>query len=718
MDNRNSLRLLTAKTLLNRKPMVMDKKTADIPKIFGECVLSYSKLKQMLPKNCYNDLMDAMSGDKIIAKETADAVAHVAKDWAVSMGATHFTHWFQPQTDLSAEKHDAFFSFDSNKLPVANLSASQLIQSEPDASSFPSGGTRSTFEARGYTAWDPTSPIFIVETPNGKTLCIPSVFISYNGEALDVKAPLVRSNLSMKRSSLRLLKLLGDKETKSVTVSIGAEQEYFLVDKAFHNLREDLLFCGRTLIGGWSPKGQEMEDHYFGSIPARVMAFMQETEYELFRLGIPCKTRHNEVAPSQFEFAPIFEEANIAADHNQLVMETMKKIAEKHNFAVLFHEKPFSKINGSGKHLNWSLATDSGENLLEPSELPHQNPRFLLFLVGIIKGIAQHGGALRAAIATHSNDRRLGANEAPPAIMSAFIGKRLQMVLDSIEKGTDVVAIIKELQMAVELNHLPRVKLDDCDRNRTSPFAFTGNKFEFRSAGSSQSIAFPLTVLNAAVGSGLDYVSDKLEKALAKEKDINSAALLTIKEIMPELKNIIFDGNNYSDEWKKEAEKRGLPILANTPEAYKWFKTHSDFLVERKIFTKNELEAKIHIVLERYTKAILIESSCLVDMIKTFVLPSAEEEISMRTDTCPRRKEDTALLTKMTDNLIGKIESLQAVHKKAKQMEGPFLAQAEYLASSMLPLFEEIHELSNTIEQNTRDYLWVLPKYREMLFLR
>ena len=718
MENRNSLRSLTAETLLHRKPQVMDHKTSDIPKIFGECVLSYNKLKQMLPENHYNDLINAVSGNKIISKETAAAVARAVKDWAVFMGATHFTHWFQPQTDLSAEKHDAFFSFDSNKTPVAMLSASQLIQSEPDASSFPSGGARSTFEARGYTAWDPTSPIFIVETPNGKTLCIPSVFMSYNGEALDLKAPLVRSNLSIKKSSLRLLKLLGDEVTKSVHVSVGAEQEYFLVDKAFYNSREDLLFCGRTLVGGWSPKGQELEDHYFGSIPARVMAFMQEMEYELFRLGVPCKTRHNEVAPSQFEFAPIFEEANIAADHNQLVMETMKKIAEKHNFAVLFHEKPFSKMNGSGKHLNWSLTTDLDANLLEPSDFPHQNAKFLLFLIGIIKGVAQHGGALRASIATYSNDRRLGANEAPPAIMSVFIGKRLQMVLDSIEKGTDVVTIIKELQLAVELNHLPKVKLDDCDRNRTSPFTFTGNKFEFRSAGSGQSISYPLTVLNSAIGAGLDYVSDKFEKALTREKDITSATLLTIKEIMPELKDIIFDGNNYSDEWKTEAQKRGLPILSNTPEAYKWFKANSDFLIERKIFTKNELEAKIHIILERYAKAALIESSCLIDMIKTFVIPSAEEEISLRTSVCPSRKENTELMIKTLDNLIEKIDTLQTVHKKAKQMDESFLEQTEYLASSAIPLFEEINELSNTIEQNTRDYLWRLPKYREMLFLR
>jgi glutamine synthetase len=486
MSNRGNLRVLANETLLHRKPLVMDHKTSDIPKIFGENVLSYNKLKQMLPTDHYNSLMEATSGNKLLSKDTAEAVARAAKDWAVSMGATHFTHWFQPQTDLSAEKHDAFFSFDSDKTPMAKLSASQLIQSEPDASSFPSGGSRSTFEARGYTAWDPTSPIFIVETPNGKTVCIPSVFMSYHGEALDLKTPLIRSNLAVQRSSLRILKLLGDDNTKSVSASVGAEQEYFLVDKAFYTSREDLLFCGRTLIGGWSPKGQELEDHYFGAIPARVMAFMQEMEYELFRLGIPCKTRHNEVAPSQFEFAPIFEEANIAADHNQLVMETMKKVAEKHNLAVLFHEKPFSKMNGSGKHLNWSLTTDLGDNLLEPSESPQENYRFLLFLVGIIKGIAEHGATLRVAIATHSNDRRLGANEAPPAIMSVFIGKRLQMVLDSIEKGTSVVNIIKELQMSVELSHLPKVKLDDCDRNRTSPFAFTGNKFEFRSVGSSQ----------------------------------------------------------------------------------------------------------------------------------------------------------------------------------------------------------------------------------------
>ena len=717
MQETNNIRTIAMQTILQRRPLTLENRDRNIQEIFEEHVLSYNKLKQILPASSYKDLMNTINQNKPLSKDTAEVVANAAKDWAQSMGATHFTHWFQPQTDLSAEKHDAFFSFDSNKAPIAKLSASQLIQSEPDASSFPSGGTRSTFEARGYTAWDPTSPIFLVETPNGKTLCIPSVFLSYHGEALDLKTPLIRSNLRVQNSALKLLKLMGDKNTSRVHVTVGAEQEYFLIDKVYYNGREDLTFCGRTLLGGWSPKGQEMEDHYFGAIPPRVMAFMQDVEYELFRLGVPCKTRHNEVAPSQFEFAPIFEEANIAADHNQLTMETMRKVAEKHNLAVLFHEKPFSRVNGSGKHLNWSISTDTGDNILDPSDSPQENYRFLIFLLSIIKGIAVHGGTLRTSIATHSNDHRLGANEAPPAIMSVFIGKRLQKVLEDIEKGVAAGKTPKELQLAIELAHLPKIKLDDCDRNRTSPFDFTGNKFEFRAVGSGQSISFPLTMLNAVVAYGIDYVSETLEKELSTEKDLATAVFNTIKTILPEVKNILFVGNNYSDEWKQEAEKRGLPILSNTPKSYKWFKTNHDFLVEGKIYTQKEIEAKMHIVMERYSKAILIEGSCLIDMIKTFVIPAAEEELTLRNDRISSRKRNTEHLIKTADELAEKIDKLEALHKQAKQMDCCW-EQSEILSTTILPLMEEIHSLSNIIERNTRDYLWKLPKYREMLFLR
>jgi len=716
MEN-NNIRTLAMQTILQRRPLVLENRNKNIQEIFGELVLSYNKLKHILPEHSYKDLMSTITQNKPLSKDTAEAVANAAKDWAISLGATHFTHWFQPQTDLSAEKHDAFFSFDSNKAPIAKLSASQLIQSEPDASSFPSGGTRSTFEARGYTAWDPTSPIFLVETPNGKTLCIPSVFMSYHGEALDLKTPLIRSNLQIQRSALKLLNLLGDKQTKYIHTTVGAEQEYFLIDKAYSNAREDLTFCGRTLLGGWSPKGQEMEDHYFGAISPRVMAFMQEMEFDLFRLGIPCKTRHNEVAPSQFEFAPIFEEANIAADHNQLTMEVMRKVAEKHNFTVLFHEKPFSKINGSGKHVNWSISTDSGENLLDPSDSPQENLKFLMFLVSIIKGIAVHGGALRTSIASHSNDHRLGANEAPPAIMSVFIGKRLQKVLTDIEKGVEAGKSPKELQMAIELAHLPKIKLDDCDRNRTSPFDFTGNKFEFRAVGSGQSISYPLTMLNAVISYGMDYVSAKLEETLNSEKDVSAAVFKTIRSLMPEVRNILFDGNNYSNEWKNEAEKRGLPILRNTPQAYTWFKKNCSFLVEGNIYTERELEAKMHVVLERYSKAILIEGSCLIDMIKTFVLPAAEEELSLRANNIAARKKNSEIIIKVIDELSERTHKFETLHKTIKQMEDCW-EQAEVLSKSALPLMEEMHQLSNTIEQNTRDYLWGLPKYREMLFLR
>ena len=710
-------RISAMEKVLNRVPLVMEHQPKNVTDIFGDMVLSYDKLKKLLPEQSYNDLMETALRRTPLSRATAEAVAGVVKDWALTMGATHFTHWFQPQTDLSAEKHDAFFTLDGGKNPVSRLSASQLIQSEPDASSFPSGGRRSTFEARGYTAWDPTSPIFIVENTNGKTLCIPSIFISYNGEALDLKTPLMRSNANIQRSTLKLLSLLGDKTTKYIHPTVGAEQEYFLVDKAFYNSREDLLFCGRTLIGGWSPKGQELEDHYFGTIQPRVMAFMQELEYELFRLGVPCKTRHNEVAPAQYEFAPIFEEANIAADHNQLVMEIMRKVSDKHGFTVLFHEKPFLKINGSGKHLNWSLTTDSGENLLEPSDSPQQNYKFLMVLLSVLKGLEKHGGALRTSIATHSNDHRLGANEAPPAIMSAFIGDRLHGLLESIQKSVDEKKTPKELKMEIELAHLPKIKLDDCDRNRTSPFAFTGNKFEFRAVGSSQAISYPLTMLNAVVCSGMEQVCSVLEGELKKNSDVETAVFSTIRAVLPEVKKVLFEGNNYSDEWKAEAEKRGLPILRNTPSAYKWFKDNCSFLVQSKIYTQDEIEAKIDIVLERYSKAILIEGSCLIDLIKTFVIPSAEEELTLRNTTLSVRKSNTRSLSDAASDLTQKVEALESLHKKAKQMDD-HSELAEILAAKMLPLFDEIHALSNTVEQNTRDYLWRLPKYREMLFIR
>lgn len=702
--------------LLKRKPLIMDNKPNNVTDIYGELVLGYEKLKALIPEHNYKDLMDSVSNGSFLSRETSESVAKAAKDWAISMGATHFTHWFQPQTDMSAEKHDAFFSLDENKRAITKLSVSQLIQSEPDASSFPSGGRRSTFEARGYTTWDPSSPIFIVENPNGRTLCIPSIFVSYNGEALDLKTPLIRSNLNIQKETLKLLTLLGDKNTKYISTTVGAEQEYFLIDKAFYNSREDLLFCGRTLIGGWSPKGQELEDHYFGSIQPRVMAFMQELEYELFRLGVPCKTRHNEVAPAQYEFAPVFEEGNIAADHNQLVMETMRRISDKHGLAVLFHEKPFLKVNGSGKHLNWSLTTDNGENLLEPSDSPQQNYKFLMIMLSVLKGVTEHGGVLRTAIATHSNDHRLGASEAPPAIMSVFIGKRLQELLESIQKSVEEKKTAKELKMQIELAHLPKIKLDDCDRNRTSPFAFTGNKFEFRSVGSSQSISYPLTILNSVVCSGMQYVNSILEEELKKNSGVESAVFSTIRIILPEVKKILFDGNNYSDDWKLEAEKRGLPILKNTPEAYRWFRENCKFLIDSKVYTADELEAKIHIVLEKYSKAILIEGSCLIDLIKTFVIPSAEEELALRNSVSVRKNNTNMLLATLSE-LVQKVEELEAVHKKSKQLDN-CMELSGLLASKMLPMFDNIHALSNAIEQNTRDYLWRLPKYREMLFLR
>ena len=608
-------------------------KRLKVSEFYGVNTFDIHKMREKLPKDVYTKLVSTINAGKKLDQEIANTVAHAIKEWALARGVTHYTHWFQPQTGTTAEKHDAFLSFDDNGRVIEKFSGSALIQSEPDASSFPSGGMRTTFEARGYTAWDPSSPVFIMEHANGKTLCIPSVFISYHGDALDEKTALIRSMEVLSQKACELLNLIGEKHIKRVVPTLGAEQEYFLIDRAFAVMRPDLVMGGRTLVGGQPPKGQQLEDHYFGSIPARVQAFMSEMEHELYKLGVPVKTRHNEVAPSQFETAPIFEEANIATDHNQLTMEVLRKVATRHGVAMLLHEKPFAGINGSGKHNNWSMSIAAsgaeldGENLLEPGKTPHQNLRFLLCLVSVLKGVQKHAGLLRAGIASSGNDHRLGANEAPPAIISAFLGDMLSRILDEIEKGAVSNKSAEAAVIQLGVSKLPEVMKDNTDRNRTSPFAFTGNKFEFRAVGSSASTAFPVTLVNAAVADGFAEITAKLQAKLKTAQGVtktqDAAIMEVLKEAIVETKNIRFEGNGYSEDWVKEAAKRGLLNLRKTPEALAQIVSPQSrqLLTQLGIFSEAEVNSRYHVRTERYVKNLLIEVDTLRHMVDTQILP-------------------------------------------------------------------------------------------------
>ena len=694
-----------------------------ISDFYGMNTFDILKMKEKLPKDAYLKLMSTIETGKKLDPEIANTVAHAIKEWALARGVTHFCHWFQPQTGSTAEKHDAFLSIDENNRPIEKFSGAQLIQSEPDASSFPSGGMRTTFEARGYTAWDPSSPVFIMEHTNGKTLCIPSCFISYHGDSLDEKTALLKSVETISQKACELLTLIGDKDVRRVIPTLGIEQEYFLIDRAFFNLRPDLVMTGRSLIGGQPPKGQQLEDHYFGSIPARVQAFMSEMEYELYKLGVPVKTRHNEVAPSQFELAPTFEDGNIATDHNQLQMEVLRKVALRHNFAVLLHEKPFAGINGSGKHNNWSLMISSagsglsGENLLDPGKTPHQNLRFLLMLMSVLKGVNKHAGLLRAGIASSGNDHRLGANEAPPAIISVFLGDMLTRILKAIEKGeTDLTNEAEVIQLGV--SKLPQIMRDNTDRNRTSPFAFTGNKFEFRAVGSSASTAFPITLVNAAVADGMSEIIEALKKKPIME---------VIREAILETEKIRFEGNNYSEEWVKEAEKRGLLNLRKTPEALAQLITPESkaMLARMKIFSEPEVVSRYHVRTERYVKNMLIEVDTLRSMVETQILPAcyayhaalAAAVASAKTAGVIAPQADTlnklnglitAIQTRRTelDTALTKAEALHNEEEKAK-----------YLSRDISVMMADIREASDKLEALVADDYWPLPKYREMLFL-
>lgn len=699
---------------------------------YGANTFNDEVMRDKLPKEVYRKLRDTIKKGARLDENVANSVAHAMKEWALEKGVTHFTHWFQPMTGLTAEKHDSFLDIDFDGQPVERFSGDKLIQGEPDASSFPSGGMRTTFEARGYTMWDPSSPAFIVDGPHGGILCIPSVFISYNGEALDKKTPLLRSMRALDEAAREVLALFGKKVAKVIT-TLGPEQEYFLIDKNLYSQRPDLILAGRTLIGARPPKGQEMEDHYFGSIKERVLAFMQQAEKELYKLGIPAKTRHNEVAPHQYELAPIFSEANIAADRNQLVMEMLKKVATRLDLALLLHEKPFAGVNGSGKHVNWSIVDSDGSNLLEPGQTPEENLQFLVVLVAVLRAVHKYADLLRASIASAGNDHRLGANEAPPAIVSVFLGATLSKILDAIEQGnTEQVSEKKIIDLGIA--NLPKILQDNTDRNRTSPFAFTGNKFEFRAVGSSASISMPITFLNAAVAESLHYFHQAISAEKKKTKELKKACFAVLKKEIAATKNIRFEGNNYSEEWVKEAEKRGLPNLKNAVEALNAIRDPKNvsMLTEMRIFSKNELESRFHTKIEQFCNTILIEADTLASLAKTMVLPAAISYQNILIESVRGLKELSALLDqfegmeeqidllKTVAHEIGALKQalteLESCDARAEEIESPE-AQAEYIATHMRKMLDKVRSHCDRLEEHVPDSLWALPKYRELLFV-
>lgn len=700
---------------------------------FGALTFDHKAMLKKLPKEVFKALQQTIqSGDKL-SEDIAAAVAHGMKEWAMENGATHYTHWFQPMTGSTAEKHDAFLSIDRDGTPIERFSGGQLIQGEPDASSFPSGGMRTTFEARGYTAWDPTSPAFLMKGGKGFTLCIPTVFISYHGEALDEKTPLLRSMDAVSRSAIKLLNILGVDNVSRVTTYAGAEQEYFLVDKKFYSMRPDLVMTGRTLLGAMPPKGQQLEDHYFGSIPNRVLEFMQEVEEELYLLGIPAKTRHNEVAPHQFEIAPIFERANIAADHNLLVMEVMRRVAERKGFALLMHEKPFAGINGSGKHNNWSTGTSEGINLLEPGDTPESNIQFLVFLVAVLKGVFKRSGVLRASIASIGNDHRLGANEAPPAVVTVFLGELLEKVLDAIESGTVDFATEKQV-LDLGLAHLPILNKDYTDRNRTSPFAFTGNKFEFRAVGSSQPISVPNMVLNSLMAEAMDELADGIQAKIDEGIDKDSAILETLRAEITETKPVRYQGDNYSEDLQNAATDRGLPNLKNTPQAMRaLLDADARAMFNRYgVLSEQELTSRLNTRLERYIKGIDIEARTLQLMLKTFVIPDVSEyqgelaasfnsliEAASRIGVSDRTlKSQGDHLRELADNLSALLDltaELDAVTEKLAGIEEEFEA-ADYCADVVLPTMDKVRAVADRLELMVDRSKWELPTYSEMLF--
>jgi glutamine synthetase len=694
---------------------------------FGSLTFNDEAQRARLPKDVYRALRRAVAQGEPIDAQVADIIAAALKDWAVEHGATHYTHWFQPLTGITAEKHDSFLSPTPDGRAVAEFSGKELIKGEPDASSFPSGGMRSTFEARGYTAWDPTSPPWLLVTPAGTTLVIPTAFVSWTGEALDKKTPLLRSMEALSKQAVRILKLFGSKAQR-VVATCGPEQEYFLIDRQFFFSRPDLINAGRTLFGAKPPKGQELEDQYFGAIPDRVLTFMMEVERELYKVGVPVKTRHNEVAPSQYEVAPIFENANVATDHQMMTMETMRRMAPKFGLACLLHEKPFAGVNGSGKHLNWSISDDLGNNLLNPGDAPHDNVQFLVFCAAVIRAVNKYQGLLRYSIASAGNDHRLGANEAPPAIISIFLGDMLTDIFQQIEKAGSAKSTKSGGILDIGVGVLPKLPRDAGDRNRTSPFAFTGNKFEFRAVSSNQSIAMPNVVLNVAAAESLDYCATELEKSLKAGKKLQSAVKDLLSKIVKENKQIIFNGNNYSAEWEKDAAKRGLLNHKNSvdafpevlkPEVVRAFEKYG-------VLNERELRARYEIALEQYIKTLNIEGQLMVLMANRYILPAAyryqaqvAESVSAVKAAGAHSKEGKKTL----DTVVRLAEELKQKTDKLQELldhEGNGAAEkhAKYFRDKVVPAMVSLRETGDSLEAIVPHDLWPLPTYREMLFIK
>ncbi|HET8625476.1 MAG TPA: glutamine synthetase III [Gemmatimonadales bacterium] len=698
--------------------------------IFGSDTFSRAIMRQRLPKEVYRSLIRTVDRGEPLDPEVASVVAATMKDWAIENGATHFTHWFQPLTGQTAEKHDSLITPDGQGGVVFNFSGSDLVQGEPDASSFPSGGLRATFEARGYTAWDATSPAFLMRNQSVVTLCIPTAFVSWTGEALDTKIPLLRSVEALSKQALRILRIFGTVGTASrVYTTVGPEQEYFLVDRELYFKRPDLVACERTLFGAKPPKGQQLEDHYFGSIPARVLAFMGEVEHELYRLGVPVKTRHNEVAPGQYEIAPLFEASNVASDHQMIIMETLKRVAGRHGLMALLHEKPFAGVNGSGKHNNWSMSTDTGVNLLDPQDDTHTNLEFLTFLCAVIRAVDLHADLLRTSIASAANDHRLGANEAPPAIISIFLGDMLSDLLAQIEKG-QLKRTLRGGTLDLGATTLPQLPRHSGDRNRTSPFAFTGNKFEFRAVGSSQSIAWPNTVLNTIVAESLDYTATEIEKAAGKTptpERLQRAVLGVLQRIIRQHKRVIFDGDNYSPEWHVEADQRGLPMLRNSVEALPVLKQKKNVDLFKKygVMNKVEVESRLHIGLERYVKQITIEAEMMGHIARTQILPAALRHQALLAEAVTKTQsagvpaaEQKGALERFVGYANRLRDAIGTLEVAMSHEDSDPLVHARHIEKTVLPAMVETRAAADHLETVITAEFWPLPTYRELLFLK
>ena len=697
----------------------------DVKKIFGSNVFNDAVMKERLPKAAYKKMKATIDAGAELDPEVADIVAHEMKEWALEKGATHYTHWFQPLTGITAEKHDAFIDPQSDGTTLLRFSGKELIKGEPDASSFPSGGLRATFEARGYTAWDCTSPAFIKETPHSTILCIPTAFCSYKGEALDKKTPLLRSMQALEIQVLRILRLFGNKTAKHVTTSVGPEQEYFLVDKEKFLKRKDLIFTGRTLFGAMPPKGQEMDDQYFGVIPERVLGFMEKFNEELWKLGISAKTQHNEVAPAQHEIAPIYDQNNIATDHNQLVMETAQRVADELGLKCLLHEKPFAGINGSGKHNNWSICTDEGENLLDPGETPHENMQFLLFLAAILRAVDEHADLLRLSASTPGNDHRLGANEAPPAIISIFLGEQLEDVVEQFVDNGEATSSLEGEEYISGVHSLPHFQKDATDRNRTSPFAFTGNKFEFRMVGSTQSIADPNTVLNTIVAEVLSDMADRLEAS----DDLPMAIHDMIKDTIAAHNRIIFNGNGYSDEWVAEAERRGLPNIKCMVDAVPALVKEDAVEIFEKhgVYTKAEMESRAEVMYETYAKTINIEALTMIDMAKKQIVPATiKYQTSLAESVNAIKAASSAVDTSVQEALMadisvnlkamyGALAHLEEVTNKAEEMEEG-AEQGHYYHDVVFAAMDELRKPADKLEMLVAKSAWPFPSYGDLIF--